>query len=285
MFFVTYKNTIKTLFRSWTFWLALGAVALIAVVDQPVVTFAEGYKPDSLSLSLYNQQVYNYVYASFLFYALPIFTVITTVLVLNRDYGDQFFEIEKAAGVRLPHYFFGRLFAIITVQLVFLFLASGALLHAYVTGWGGVEGLSLGEYLADSTFRLLYIILGGALPCVLFYVGLTYMVGTLFRSGIAAAVTGFGSIILFVVLQLFKMNLTRVQNIKAAEFYFDYFCHTPDKLKGFLFFWNIEGGWEQMAMRPFYTSLGKAALSFAILMGLFAVFAAVSYWRVHKREV
>lgn len=285
MFFVTYKNTIKMLFRSWTFWLALGAVALIAVVNRPVVTFAEGYKPDSLSLSLYNQQVNNYICATFLQYALPIFTVITTVLVLNRDYGDQFFEIEKAAGVRLPHYFFGRLTAIVTVQLVFLFLAGSVLLHVFVAGWGGVEGLSFGAYLADSTFRLLYTILGGALPCVLFYVGLTYMVGTLLRSGIAAAVTGFVYIILFLVLEMFKMMLTRVQNVKVVELYFSYSCHIPDKLKYFLFFWNIDGGWEQMTMRPYYTSLGKAALSFAILMGLFAVFAAISYWRVYKREV
>lgn len=285
MFFATYKNTVKTLFRSWAFWLAWGVVALIAFVNQPIVTFVEGYKPDSLSMALYNQQVNNYIYASFLVYALPIFTVITTVLVLNHDYGDQFFEIEKAAGVRLSRYFFGRLTAIVTVQLVFLFLASGALLHLYVASWGGVEGFSLGAYLADSTFRLLSIILGGALPCVLFYVGLTYLVGTLSRGGVAAAATGFGTIILFVVLQVFKMILTRVQNSKAAAFYFDYFCHAPDKLKYFLFFWNVEGGWEQMTRWPYATSLGKAALSFAILAGSFVIFAAISYWRIYKREV
>lgn len=283
MFRVTYKNTLKTLLRSWTFWIALAVYLLILVSTNFGPQYAEGNEPEVLSLWEYNQYINNLIYMH-LTYALPIFAVISTVLVLNRDYGDQFFEIEKAAGYRQSGYFFGRLSAIVTLQLAVLLLECVVRLHVFVAGRGGVEGLSFGAYLADSAFRLLYTVFGGALPCLLFYVGLTYMVGSLFRNGVAAATAGFGYTLLFFVLLMFKVVLTRIHQIEAAILYFDYFCHMPDKLRDYLHFWNIEGGQEYMMMFGFETTLGSAALCIAILCGFFAIFTAVSWLRLRKRE-
>ena len=284
MFRITYQNTLKTLLRSWTFWIALAIYLLIALSSGAEVDYLEGYEPDALSLWEYNQYINNLVYGC-LVYALPVFAFITTVLVLNRDYGDQFFEIEKAAGCRLSGYFFGRLSVVVTLQLAVLLLECAVRLHVYVAGWGGVEGLSFGAYLGDSAFRLFYTVFAGALPCILFYVGLTYMVGSLFRNGVAAAMAGFGYTLVFSVLLRFKMVLTRMHQYKLAEVYFNYFCHMPDKLRFYLFFWNVEGGQVYMVMYGHETSLGSAALCIAILCGFFAIFTAVSWLRLRKREI
>lgn len=211
-------------------------------------------------------------------YALPVFAVISTVLVLNRDYGDQFFEIEKAAGSRPVSYLAGRLCAILTLQIAVVFLWGSLLLHAYVIGWGGVDELSLGAYLLDSTLQMLHWTLACVLPCMLFYVGLTYMIGTIAKSGLIAAFGGFGYVLLYMVMLLFRVSLVYVKGNKAAILYYDYLCHIPGKLNDYLFFYEVNSMWAGD------TSLGKALLCIAFLAGCFVVFAVVSYLCIYKRK-
>ncbi len=284
MFRSTYKNTVKAILRSALFWISLVVlVVLVAPAVSGNVSYNEGYEPPALDLILYQQHVYNLVASDFLVYALPVFAVIVTVLVLNRDYGDQFYEIEKAAGMKTAPYLLGRLCGIVSILLVVQLVLADILLHIYVIGCGGVEGLSLGAYLLDSTLRLISLTLAMSLPCVLFFVGLTYMVGTLFKSGVVGALAGFGYIIVFMALLFFKVTLVKMHNIKAAEVYYSYFSHIPDKLGHFCHAVGREDGQRIMAMMD--TSFGEAAVALAMLLGLFVLFAAVICWRTKRRDV
>lgn len=282
MFLSTYKNTVKTILRSGLFWITFAVLILIAAPSlSGFVTYAVGHEPTSLSVSHYIEHLKNIISSSFLVYAMPLFSVVVTVLVLNRDYGDQFFEIEKAANVRPVQYLLGRMCAILSILLVVQMFSADVLLHIYVAGWGGVDGLPLGTYLLDSTIRLLRMVFGLALPCMLFYVSLTYMVGALFHSGLIGALGGFGCVILYRVLLINKV-MWLMRGNALAELYFGYLCHIPDKLQRYLFYFDVEDG--QNIMVWFDTSIGKALLCFCILIGYFAVFTAVSFWRVQKRE-
>ena len=280
MFRATYKNTVKTILRSGLFWISL--VALIVITAPSVfgfVTYVAGHEPPFLSVLDYQQHLHNLISGSFLTYAMPLLTVIVTVLVLNRDYGDQFYEIEKAASVKSFQYMLGRVCAILSVLLIVQAVFADVLLHIYVASWGGVEGMTAGTYLVNSTLRLLMLVFGLSLPCMLFYVGLTYMIGALFHSGIVAAFGGFGYVILYRALLIFKAYLVYTKDNTTVKFYFEYLSHIPDKLSNYLFRLGTE------IDQTMDTSLGEATICLCILAGFFAVFSAVSYLRIRKREV
>lgn len=284
MFYAIFRNTVKTLLRSWIFWIAflvLAVVALPSVWERPEA--AAGYEyllPTSLSFRLYYQHVGNLFQASFLSYALPVFAVISTVLVLNRDYGDQFFEIEKAADIRPMQYLMGRWSATISLLMLVVLVLSSLLLHAYVIGWGGVEELSLGMYLLDSTTQLVRWMIAAVLPCILFCVSLTYMVGSIFRSGLPAALGGFGNVILYLVLRMYYVSLVLRNGFLPAKIYFYYLSYRPNKLIEYLC--TLEFGGDGLIVR---TSRSEALLCIGILVAFFTVFSAISYWRIRKREV
>lgn len=214
---------------------------------------------------------------------MPLFAVIVTVLVLTRDYGDQFYEIENAAGVKPLQYLIGRICAILSILLVIQAVSADVLLHIYVASRGGVEGMTVGVYLVDSTLRLLMLVFGLSLPCMLFYVGLTYMLGALFRSGIIGAFGGIGYVVLYRAFLNFKVYLIYMKNNTVVKFYFEYLCHVPDKLNNYLYCFGRED--EEMMMAITNTSLSAAVTCLCILVGFFAVFSVVSYLRLRKREI
>ena len=99
MFLTTYKNTLKNLIRSTTFWLLVAVLAIVVIQGVNEGFYLVDTEPDFvLTYQMYIQSIINSLASKLLMYALPIFAVITVVLVLNRDYGDKFFEIEKAAA-------------------------------------------------------------------------------------------------------------------------------------------------------------------------------------------
>lgn len=284
MFYAVFRNTVKSLLRSWIFWIAFmvfAVVALPSVWERPEVAAGHEYLlPTSLSIRLYYQHVGNLFQASFLSYALPVFTVISTVLVLNRDYGDQFFEIEKAADIKPMPYLMGRLSAVISLQMLVVLVLSGLLLHAYVIGWGGVEEMPLGTYLLDSTTQVVRWMIAAVLPCILFCVGLTFMIGSIFRSGFAAALGGFGNVILYLALRLYYVPLVMQKGFLLAKVYFHYLSYRPNMLTDYLV--TFEFGGDGLIVR---TSLGEALICIGLLGSFFAIFSVVSYWRIRKREV
>lgn len=283
MFGATFRNTVKTLLRSVTFWLVFAVFAVILVYYGIQQGFTSHYveipgftPPEQLSFFSYAQEIDNLVHAGSTLYPLAILVVITTVLVLNRDYGDQFYEIEKAAGAKPLQYLFGRLCAIVTVTFAVQWVLSLGVLQLCVLPQGGVEGLSPLQYVGESLFRLTRINLCTALPHILFYVGLTYLLGTLFRNGIVAASGGFISAIAFFVIY------TMYRHEMWAETYISYLSPMPVKLRSYFAYVGLEN--EETMFGYFGTSLGKAMLGLAFLVGVFAVCSAVAYALLRKRE-
>ena len=134
MFSSVYKTTLKNLFRSLIFWLAAAFVIGVTVYEFSKGHYGEYdhtlnemiYDTDPrfvLSYIHYKSLMQNVCISDVMYYAMPIFTVISTVLVLNRDYGDQFFEIEKASGVKAITYTGGRLAALVTVNFALAAIA------------------------------------------------------------------------------------------------------------------------------------------------------------------
>lgn len=310
MFRAIYKNTIKTLLRSRAFRIAI--LAFMIVVVLPVVqsrkatiqvpeavenyvfpTWTEEQRSEYLE-ELYTLSEWEYIerangliFVSFLRYALPILAVISTVLVLNRDYGDSFFEIEKAAGIRLGWYLFGRLCGIASLLFAVTFVWGVFLLHVQVIDWGGVVRMPLGTYLLDSTFRMLRVTVFGALPCVLFFVGLTYLFGTLFKSGLVAVIGGFGYVLGAYLLLMFKIVLVFGKGYQWALDYFAYFYHAPEKLGDYLLFFRFDGKLEAAAGDSLVyasTTFSEALFCIVFMVGCFMIFAAISYYFVRRRD-
>jgi len=104
--------------------------------------------PDHLHQEELLQMLDNTVNAGFMMYQISICIIIVVTLVLNRNHGDQFYEIEKAAGASPIRYTLGRISALMTIGLVTLDIFAFVTLHALLIGSGGVEGQTV-------SFRLL----------------------------------------------------------------------------------------------------------------------------------
>ncbi len=210
MFFCIYKTTIKTLFRSMLFWVAF--VLVVFVIMKIAVGVNGGYvMVDSndriikditdldseyvLSYDKYIQKIFNYANIHIMCYAVPLFCVVSTMLVLNRDYGDGFYEIEKSGGVKISRYYGGRLIALITVNVIVGLFVSFLSINYYYFSRGGVESFTLLGYFWDSIPRILRVFFCSSFPGILFYIGLTYMAGNILRSGFAGVTVGCGYVL------------------------------------------------------------------------------------------
>lgn len=285
MFAITYRNTLKNIFRSVTFWLLLCVVLIVSV--QNVLSGTYGYYDMTfrelimdtdprfvLDVQTYTKHITN-SFNAIVLYAIPILCSIITVLILNRDYGDKFFEIEKAAGVKPFRYVGGRISALITVGWIVTVLANLVTLHAYVYTRGGVSGMNLVEYLINSNIQLLRMTLLRGLPTIVLYVCLTYVLGSVFKNGIAAAVGGMGYVLLgYAMKLLFSYKAAEM----SLEIYFDYFHPYQQKLLDYLYCFGTE--WQSQN-----ATFAQAAVCVAILTGFGMLFAAVSYLRIRKRTV
>lgn len=260
--------------RSWSFWLAVAVAAAIAVREgfTEYVTYASGYEPAVLSYERYVQGIYHRL-PMLLSIALPFLTVITTVLVVHRDYGDQFFEIEKAAGINPAGYLFGRFSVIAFTTAAAQWVISFLCISVFVVRKGGVYGLTAWQSCLDSAWRLFSIDLCAALPMILFYLGLTYLLGALLRSGIAAAVGGLGC-------SVANYAFTILYQYRAFQTYFDYVSPPPKMLLRYVVYQREANGGIQLMGATFE----KALLSAGILVAFFAVCAGCCYGLVKRRE-
>ena len=167
----TYTNTLKIIVRSTTFWL-LFIILMTTAVSGAIGGFYVGDdEPDVvLSYNDYIQVIANSLISTLAFTALPLFCIVTTVLALNRDYGDDFFEIEKAAGIKYFKYLLGRLTAIISIAAIATVISHSLCLHLYLFTRGGVPHLGQWHYFGDSIVRMLRIDLCVMLPSLIFYI-------------------------------------------------------------------------------------------------------------------
>lgn len=277
MFLAIYRNTIRNILRSKVFWSIL-FVTIIVIVQS---SFAEQYGGDTekdyiLHYNDYVQMIINTCCATLLMYALPLFSISTVVLVLNRDYNDDFFEIEKAANVPLPTYFIGRLSALLSLNALALTVFHTFCVHLYVFTRNGVDGLNTIEYFIDSTIRILRIDICVASPTVVFYLGLALVVGTLLKNSIASAIVPIGYVIFFYV----SYTLFRFRYSLA---YFDYFSPIPNMLRDYFHFFDTSE-FEGM-VKYFNLSIGKALFCIAFLVGFGVVCSIISYLCIRKRTI
>lgn len=214
--------------------------------------------------------------ATLLSYSLPIFTISTVVLVLNRDYNDAFFEIEKSSNVSICAYLTGRLWALLSLNLLALIVFHTLSVHLYVFTRNGVNDLNIFEYLIDSTIRILRIDFCVVMPTIIFYIGLALVIGTLFKNGIASAIVSIGYVIFFYIANL-------MFRWKYAPIYFDYFSPIPNKLRDYFHFFNTSE-FEGM-VKYFNLSIGKVLFCIAFLVGFGVVCSIISYLRIRKRTV
>ena len=276
MFIVTYKTTFKTLFRSITFWLIVSVLTIVAIQGATTGLYLGDGAPNfSLSYKDYVQCVINSLIVKLLMYALPIFSVITVVLVLNRDYGDKFYEVEKAANIKPFAYLSGRLSSLITVNFVVLLLSNLLCMYLYLYTRGGVEGLTAWEVISETFMRVLRVDIFVGMPSLIFYIGLTYFVGAIFKNGIPAAVVGMGySLGVYAAYLMLRFRI--------SEDYFNYFSPIPKKLRQFFHYYDTEW-FEDMITRQ-KTSVTHVAFCISFLVGVAVLCSAISYIRVRQRN-
>lgn len=285
MFFATYKNTLKNIVRAPTFWLLLSLFVfeiiqiiigssssyydfnLKEMIDDTDPRFVVGYR-------LYLKKTFNVV-RQVMIDTMPLITVVSTVLVLNRDYGDNFYEIEKAAGIKPRHYLFGRLTALVTLLIGIGAVASLAYFHTYIFTRGGVPSLDLFTYFTDSTVRIMRVFLFTGLPCILFYIAFTYCIGAVCRNGIPAAVVSIGYVVLNSVIYT-------TLRYRLNPLILDYLVPLPNKLGQYFYSYDTEE-FEGM-LKMLDTSLEKAVICLCILGGCVVVYTTIAYLCTRKRD-
>ena len=292
MFLSIYKTTIKNLLRSLMFWMAVGLVIGITfykckngVYSMYSYSYKEIiYDTDPrfvLELNPYKNLIGNVCISFVMYYAMPIFTVISTVLVLNRDYGDQFFEIEKAGGVRSWKYTGGRISALVTVNFALVFIACFLGVWLYLLTRVGPEGvykMETGELLWDSAKRLIRFIAFMPLPTTLFYISFTYFLGNIFKNG---WIGGFGGMSHIIATYLFGYQL----RFRLPDRYHDYFSiNNAQKIRSYLSRCSWDTDFEIFIDKS-GTSIKDAALCFSFVTGLAIIMLIISYIRVRKRSV
>lgn len=276
MFRSTYNNTVKTLLRARTFWLAVLVFAILVFWNVKATILGEDITLEWPVPILYDlaQMVHNQV-ITIMFYAFPIFTVITVALVQDHDYGDQFFEVEKAMNVKPSQYLAGRICGLVAVNLttvaVFGFIRQN--INVYLRG--GFRDMPMGKYLLTSSYYLLRLDLLFCLPSLLYYIGIVYLIGALFRGGKAAAIGGFVHVILYYCYH-------RQFRWKYTPKYFNYFCPIPEHLNHFASYAGVKGAEKPMAL--FGTTLSDALISCGFLTGVFALGMLLSYFIIRRRE-
>lgn len=285
MFYSTYKTTIKNLFRSTTFWLTV--IVFIVVALHNALSASHGYFSDEykeliwdtdsryvLEYKSFIQRINNNI-SSLLVYIIPIFSVVSTVIILNRDYGDKFFEIEKAGGMKPSCYILGKVSALISVDIIISVIVSFLSLNLYVFTRNGVNGMELWNYITESSIRLLRADVYRIIPCVIFYVCFTYFIGALCNSRVAAAIGGLCYAVFCYANALF--------NVTKEGWYIEYVTPNPTKLSFYMQYYDTE--WFENTIKSLKTSTFDALMCIAILVGLGIVFAILSYLRIRKRTV
>ena len=229
-----------------------------------------------VSRSLFLQNINNSCCAEVMMYAMPLFAVISTAVILGHNYSDRFYEIEKAGNVRSSTYLFGRLSAILAVNLVAVIVACLTNHLLYIFTRGGVDGMTTMQIIVESTWRILRWVGVMLLPYILFYMSFTYMIGTVLKSGVAGAVGGMAHIVFYYVVNLILRH-------RIAPVYFDYLSPIPRKLRHYLYAFEQEAMPVEQNLIQRDTSLGKALICLGVIVGVSVIYVGITYWRQRRR--
>ncbi len=285
MFGLIFKNTYKNLFRSVAFWFAfimLIGIVVYSALDVSYITYDLNLNEQILdndprwvyTYDFFVKQADNVCNAKVFLYAMPLFIIVTVVLILNRDFGDAFYEIEKASGIKPSTYIFPRLAALLTLNIAVMVLMSFVGFHLYTATRSMVEGMTLASYLKESTVRLLYIITFDTIPAIIFYIAMTYMIGTIFKNGIPAAMASIGFVIANYVLRFFF-------SVRLPKNFFDYLPATPNKARDYFARFGTESF--QSYIKLCKVSVEQAMAAIAIVVSFATVFLIFCYILTKKR--
>ena len=288
MFYATYKNTFKSLFRSVLFYLSL--VLLIGVAIYEAIGGGYGYYDmelqevimDTDPRFVLNHETYlsnpnNACCANMMMYAMPLFAVISAVLVLHSNYNDRFYEIEKAGNVKSVTYFMARILALITINAVLIAFTSLLTHYWYVFSRGGVDGMGTMEMLLDSFVRVMRYVVFLAIPSLTFYITFTYAISSIFKSGWVGAIAGMGHVVAYFMGYL----MLRLQVGEIGKFYFNYLSPIPNRLRDFLYSFDTADA--ALMQEITETSLGKATTCIGVLLGISFIYSAISLLLQRKR--
>ncbi|MBQ8523260.1 MAG: hypothetical protein IJ457_01400 [Clostridia bacterium] len=204
MFFKIYKTTIKRILRSPLFWMALIVASVMVFMNANGIVYGNDKQPDFvLAYHKYHEMISNMMRKSML-YIVPCLCVAAVMAIVTGDYTDNFFEIERAGGVKSASYFFGRLLGLFTILFTVMFIFSFFSVHYYFFTRGGVANFTgkpdnfiepwpfhtLKEYILDSTKVILRLVAGCQLPVIILFTTATYAIGTVLESGVLAAIGG-----------------------------------------------------------------------------------------------
>lgn len=213
MFRQTYKTTIKNITRSGLFWVLMFVILGVCIWGAMQPTHLMYYQgvgtiPDtdsrfSLNFSFYLQQVDNSISATLMNYAVPILSVFITASILSRDKDDNFFEIEKSAGLSVYTYLTARILAIMSVILPAILLFSLVRFHLYFILRSEITIMGTGYYLIDSSIRILRGIFVLSAPYIFLLVCFTYLLGCLFSKAVYAVVSSMVVVFVNVLFNLF----------------------------------------------------------------------------------
>ena len=289
MFRQVYKTTLKNLFRTGLFWLVVAVIVVVQFYD----VFSPSYgvtkiHPTTGAYIMVSDTDPNYrmtfeTYmkstsncpSAVMRYAVPVVAILAVVLILNRDYGDNFYEIEKGAGMRPSAYLLGRFAAILTVVFSFAFIITLVRFHSYFALRSPIREMGTVFYITDSTVRLLRHVVFRLFPPVVLYVGMTFFFGCISRSGIVASLCSLA----YMVVYMLQSNVLRWV---TPELYNDYFSPVPDKLEMYLYQYDSYDF--EYLVRYFNTSLEKAALCVLFLVGVGAFLMLISYIATRRRN-
>lgn len=304
MFIKTYKITIKRILRSPLFWMALAVVAVLIFMNAHgemyggVEGLSHGDREPEFVLGYhkYHEMMTNLL-RKMMLYLIPCLCVVAVMTVISGDYTDNFFEIERAGGVKSVTYFFGRLSAILTVLLTITLVFSFFSVNYYFFTRGGVAAFTgtpnnmvepwpmstLKEYLIDSTVVLFRLIFLCQLPVIILFTTATYAIGTLFESGILAGIGGSIGVVLA------YLGAMRYQWAFDSVIY-KYFL--PAKIGPYLYIsrydtvfatekYNLPNG-----MNPYLPDNFEAVLIWlASMLGLSLVCVVISYIFTYRRKI
>lgn len=292
MFFAMYKTTLKNLLRSKLLWIAL-LLVLVVAMNHAIEGYTGYVEVDEngnfgkelifdtdpryvVQTMVYIQTILNLFKVWVMQFAMPLFAVLSVMIIQSRDYGDNFYEIEKSRGVKTSEYFLGRLAAILTVNIPVAFGVGFIAYNYYILSRGGYPELTLGEYFADSTVRLLRVFVCAVIPGLLTFIAFTYFIGSLLKSGFVGALAGISYVL---VHCLFGAGL----RFDLPEIFKNFMIPTNLPLYQHWTFWDtgnlLEGNFAPATTTP------QVLLCIGYLVGISVLMFTVSYIFQRKRTL
>ena len=288
MYSKTYKATIKTITRSPLTWAAVALLLGVAIysslrggygiVDMSTYEMIWDTDPRfTIDYPTYIEHLQNALYAgSLMWYSAPVFCVIVPGIILARDWRDNFFEIERAGGVKPRQYFISRFVAVLSFVSVITLITGFIAFHVYCLTRGGVAWLSFWTYLCDSTIRIIRIFFLAVLPGILIFVSFTFAVGSVFKSGLIGTLSG-------LALVVFKYLSQGILRFRLPNFYHEYLSPTPVHLYQYWGFYDTEWFFDKAIHNPFTDQ--QMFLCLFCLYLISSIFILLSYFSIKKRRV